>query len=147
MLGVAWATLPDLPTYRTGVIMVGLARCIAVSQPALPFTLSLSTLTNLSSSFFSTPFSFIRLYFAHSQMVMIWNQLAGGDADYCAILVILNSILQIILYSPMAVLFVNVIGDTEDLELEYGQTAIAVCIVSRFAPTHPPPLLRSCASL
>jgi hypothetical protein len=30
MLGVAWATLPDLPTYRTGVIMVGLARCIAV---------------------------------------------------------------------------------------------------------------------
>jgi len=26
MLGVAWATLPDLPTYRTGVIMVGLAR-------------------------------------------------------------------------------------------------------------------------
>jgi ACR3 family arsenite transporter len=26
MLGVAWATLPDLPAYRTGVIMVGLAR-------------------------------------------------------------------------------------------------------------------------
>lgn len=26
MLAVAWATLPDLPTYRTGVIMVGLAR-------------------------------------------------------------------------------------------------------------------------
>lgn len=27
MLGLAWATLPDLPGYRTGVIMVGLARC------------------------------------------------------------------------------------------------------------------------
>jgi ACR3 family arsenite transporter len=26
MLAVAWATLPDQPTYRTGVIMVGLAR-------------------------------------------------------------------------------------------------------------------------
>ena len=26
MLGLAWATLPDLPTYRTGVIMVGLGR-------------------------------------------------------------------------------------------------------------------------
>lgn len=30
MLGVAWATLPDLPEYRTGVIMTGLARCIAM---------------------------------------------------------------------------------------------------------------------
>ena len=30
MLAIAWATLPDLPTYRTGVIMVGLARCIAM---------------------------------------------------------------------------------------------------------------------
>lgn len=29
MLAVAWATLPDLPTYRTGVIMVGLARWVA----------------------------------------------------------------------------------------------------------------------
>jgi arsenite transporter len=26
MLGLAWATLPDLPNYRTGVILVGLAR-------------------------------------------------------------------------------------------------------------------------
>ncbi|KAK8844837.1 arsenical-resistance protein [Kwoniella newhampshirensis] len=90
MLGVAWATLPDLPTYRTGVIMVGLARCIA--------------------------------------MVMIWNQLAQGDVDYCAILVIINSILQIILYSPMSLFFVNVISGEKSLRLEYGQTAIAVLV-------------------
>lgn len=35
MLGLAWATLPDLPTYRTGVIMVGLARCISSSSKAI----------------------------------------------------------------------------------------------------------------
>jgi len=91
MLGVAWATLPDLPTYRTGVILVGLARCIA--------------------------------------MVMVWNQLAGGDGEYCAILVVVNSVLQIILYSPYAVLFVNVIGHTEQgVHLAYGSVAISVLI-------------------
>lgn len=64
-------------------------------------------------------------------MVMIWNQLAGGDHDYCAILVIINSALQIILYAPYALLFVNVIWDDEALTmLEYGVTAIAVLIVS-----------------
>ncbi|WRT68150.1 arsenical-resistance protein [Kwoniella shivajii] len=90
MLAVAWATLPDLPTYRTGVIMVGLARCIA--------------------------------------MVMIWNVLAHGDVDYCAILVIINSVLQIVLYSPMCLLFINVISGENELKLEYGRTALAVVI-------------------
>lgn len=93
MLGLAWATLPDLPTYRTGVILVGLARCIA--------------------------------------MVMVWNQLAGGDGEYCAILVVVNSVLQIVLYSPYAVLFVNVIGNTaQGVHLAYGTVAISVLIVS-----------------
>ncbi|KAI7862872.1 arsenical-resistance protein [Spinellus fusiger] len=71
MTALAWATLPDLPGFRTGVVMVGIARCIA--------------------------------------MVLLWNQLAGGDPDYCAILVAVNSILQIALYSPYSVLFVNII--------------------------------------
>ncbi|GHJ89541.1 hypothetical protein NliqN6_5943 [Naganishia liquefaciens] len=96
MLAVAWATLPDLPTYRTGVIMVGLARQV-----------------------------FHRECIA---MVMIWNQLAHGDNDYCAIIVIINSILQIILYSPMCLLFINVISNETALKLQYGQTAIAVLI-------------------
>jgi ACR3 family arsenite transporter len=42
-------------------------------------------------------------------MVLIWNTLAGGDSDYCAILVAINSILQIALFSPYAVLFINII--------------------------------------
>lgn len=93
MLGVAWATLPDLPTYRTGVIMVGLARCIA--------------------------------------MVMIWNQLARGDPDYCAILVVINSVLQIVLYSPYALLFINTIGGQSqaDAHVSYGSVAVSVLIV------------------
>jgi len=92
MTGLAWATLPDLPTYRTGVILVGLARCIA--------------------------------------MVMIWNQLARGNENYCAILVIINSILQIALYSPYALLFVNVIGGKKQaaVRVDYGDVAISVLI-------------------
>jgi len=93
MLALAWATLPDLPTYRTGVIMVGIARCIA--------------------------------------MVMIWNDLARGDADYAAILVVVNAVLQILLYPPLSLLFVNEIGNADDgrLQLDYGNVAISVLIV------------------
>ncbi|KAF8490895.1 sodium bile acid symporter family-domain-containing protein [Gautieria morchelliformis] len=90
MLGLAWATLPDLPNYRTGVILVGLARCIA--------------------------------------MVMIWNQLAGGDMNYCAILVVINSVLQIILYAPYALLFVNVIGGQAGVHVDYASVAKSVLI-------------------
>ena len=99
MLALAWATLPDLPTYRTGVIMVGIARCIA--------------------------------------MVMIWNGLAGGDTEYCAILVVVNSVLQMALYSPYAVLFIDVIGggqQGQEVHLQYGTVAISVLIVGVSLP-------------
>lgn len=60
---------------------------------------------------------------------MIWNRLAHGNEDYCAILVIINSILQIILYSPMSVFFINIISRSDNaISLRYGDTAIAVLI-------------------
>lgn len=90
MLGVAWATLPDLPEYRIGIIMVGIARCIA--------------------------------------MVMIWNRIARGDSDTCAIVVIINSLLQMVLYAPYAVWFINVISGDRSFQLQYAETATAVGI-------------------
>ncbi|KAI9295900.1 arsenical-resistance protein ACR3 [Neoconidiobolus thromboides FSU 785] len=75
---LAWLTLPDLPEYRTGIILVGIARCIA--------------------------------------MVLIWNTLAGGHSEYCAILVAINSILQIALYGPLAILIIKIIPESLNLE-------------------------------
>lgn len=69
MVGLAWAFLPDQRDLREGLILVGVARCIA--------------------------------------MVLIWTGLAGGDNKYCAILVGFNSILQIVLFAPFAILYIK----------------------------------------
>ena len=66
--------------------------------------------------------------------MIIWNQLAGGDYNYCAILVIINSILQIALYAPMATLFINVISRESEFSVEYGTVAIDVLIVREYPP-------------
>ncbi|KAE8233757.1 hypothetical protein CF326_g1203 [Tilletia indica] len=61
-------------------------------------------------------------------MVMIWNNIARGDSNICALLVIINSALQIVLYAPIAVLFVNVISDADQFGMQYGEVAISVLI-------------------
>ena len=110
MLALAWAFLPDEPGLRDGLILVGLARCIA--------------------------------------MVLIWTGLAGGDNDYCAILVALNSVLQMVLYAPLAILFLTVVGGKEHAAgagdmVSYSTVAtsvavflgipLAAAVVTRFA--------------
>ena len=64
-------------------------------------------------------------------MVLIWTDLAGGDGDYCAVLVAFNSILQMVLFAPLAIFYVRVVshGDgasTEDVSYALVARSVAV---------------------
>lgn len=71
MFALAWIFIPDLPEYRTGLIIVGLARCIA--------------------------------------MVMIWNDLACGDREAATVLVLINSVFQVIAFGALGWFYLQVL--------------------------------------
>lgn len=59
--------------------------------------------------------------------VLVWTGLAGGDNEYCAILVAVNSLLQMVLFAPMGVFFIRIIsGDSINFEYATAATSVAV---------------------
>lgn len=55
--------------------------------------------------------------------------MAGGDGDYCAILVAVNSILQMVLFAPLAVFFIRVIShESGQVDISYPIVATSVAV-------------------
>ncbi|MGZ6527345.1 MAG: ACR3 family arsenite efflux transporter [Actinomycetota bacterium] len=95
MFALAWLLLPNEPAYRTGVIIVGLARCIA--------------------------------------MVLIWNDIARGDRERTAVLVVFNAIFQVAAYSFLGYFYLTVLPgwlglDTQGLDVGIWEVARTVLI-------------------
>ncbi len=55
--------------------------------------------------------------------------MAGGDNEYCAILVAINSILQMVFFAPLAILFLRVIsGSSSSVDVSYATVATSVAV-------------------
>jgi arsenite transporter len=62
-------------------------------------------------------------------MVLIWNELAQGDGDYCAVLVAFNSILQIVLFAPFAVFYIKIVSRSPgSVVVGYRKVATSVAV-------------------
>ena len=129
MLGLAWAFLPDKEGLREGLILVGIARCIAMVKSP--------------SRWRKWAPAHLPIYYK----VLVWTDIADGDADcepaehgsfegdgadspttsVCAVLVAFNSVLQIVLYAPLALLYVNTISSSSSaVVVSYATVARSV---------------------
>ena len=95
MFALAWLFLADQPEYRTGVIIVGLARCIA--------------------------------------MVLVWNDIARGDRERAAVLVVFNALFQVAAYSLLGWFYLTLLPgwlglDTQGFEVGIWEVARTVLI-------------------